>query len=193
MVCKGESAEGSGRMCLPFVLQALCALAGPPPYAEPDVEGETDDPKGVPDAKRLTTRVPLVQIRYNGALGMRRDGQERDDRDDLSSEIRQHVASRGHGVSRYIHYVTHLSEVDRQCPDNGHELLTRSVIAAVAEKHENTARDGESRMALISGGAGGENCYRSVRPRNDGIRNDGSNVPVTGRLLEAVGRSTGDG
>lgn len=94
---------------------------------------------------------------------MRRDGQERDDRDDLG-------------------------EVDRQCPDNGHELFTRPVIAAVAEKHENTARDGESRLALVSGGTGRQNCHRGVRPRNDGIRED---VPVTVRLLGTVGRCAG--
>ena len=74
-------------------METLCALAGPPPYAEPDVEGETDDPEGIPDAQRFTTRVPLVQIRNRGALIVRRDGQECDDRDDLSSEMRQHVAS----------------------------------------------------------------------------------------------------
>lgn len=81
-------------MCLPFVLKALCALAGPAPYAEPDIEGETDDPEGIPDAQRLVARIPLVLIRNSGALVMRRDGQERDDRDDLSSEMGQHVASR---------------------------------------------------------------------------------------------------
>jgi hypothetical protein len=100
-------------------------------------------------------------------------------------------------VRRYT-YATHLRKVDYECPDNGHELFTRSVIAAVTEKHENAARDGESRWSLISRGAGRQNCHRSVRPRNDrimnsGSRNDGSELPVTGRLLGAVGRCTGGG
>jgi hypothetical protein len=82
------------RVASAFVLEALCALAGPPPYAEPDVEGKTDDPEGIPDAQRLATRLPLVLSRYSGALVVRRDGQERDDRDDLLlSEMRQYVAS----------------------------------------------------------------------------------------------------
>lgn len=94
--------------------------------------------------------------------------------------------------------MTHLREVDYQCPDNRHELFTRSVIAAVPEKHENAARDGESRWSLISGGAGRQNCHRSVRTRNDGIRNNGSrnggsDVPVTERLLGLDGRCTGVG
>lgn len=81
-------------MCLPFVLKALRSLAGPAPYAEPNVEGDTDDPEGIPNAQRLIARVPLVLTRKSGALAVRRDGQERDDRDDLSSEMGQHVASR---------------------------------------------------------------------------------------------------
>jgi hypothetical protein len=82
-----------------------------------------------------------------------------------------------------------LRKVDYQCPDNGHELLTRSVIAAVTEKHENAARDGESRWTLISRGAGRQNCHRSVRPRNDGIMNMGRGMTV-GRAgdQEAPGR-----
>ena len=79
----GASAEGLGRRCLPFVLDAFCALADPPPYAEPDVEGETDDPEGIPDTQRFSTRIPFIQIRFSRALVVRRDGQERDDRDDL--------------------------------------------------------------------------------------------------------------
>jgi hypothetical protein len=103
----------------------------------------------------------------------------------------------GHRVRRCT-YVTHLGEVDYQCPDNRHELFARSVIAAVTEKHENTARDGESRWSLISRGAGRQNCHRSVRPRNDGISNSGSRkgsseMPLSGRLQSAVGRCTGGG
>jgi hypothetical protein len=81
-------------MCLPFILETLCAFAGPAPYAEPNIEGETDDPEGIPDTQRLIASVPLVLTRNSGALTVRRDGQERDDRDDLSSEMGQHVASR---------------------------------------------------------------------------------------------------
>ena len=77
-------------MCLPFILEAFCALAGPPPYIEPDVEGETDDPEGIPNAQWLSTRIPLVRIRTIFALGVRRDSQERNDRDDLGSEMRQY-------------------------------------------------------------------------------------------------------
>lgn len=100
-------------------------------------------------------------------------------------------------MRRYT-YRTHLGDVNYECPDNGHELFTCSVIAAVTEKHENAARDGESRWSLISGGAGRQDCHRIVRTRNDGIRNNGSrnggsDVPVTGRLLGPVGHCTGEG
>ena len=63
-------------------------------------------------------------------------------------------------------YVTHLREVDGQCPDDGHELLTHSVVAAVTEKRENTW--------------------------NGGIKNDGLDVLMINRLLGAV-RNCGGG
>jgi hypothetical protein len=96
VVRKGEALKGRARMCLPFVLKAFCALAGPPPYTEPDVKGETDDPEGIPSAQRLIARVPLVRIRNSGALAVRRDGQERDDRDDLLWDNTLH--QQGHRV-----------------------------------------------------------------------------------------------
>jgi hypothetical protein len=58
-------------MCLPFILEALCAFSGPAPYAEPDIEGETNDPEGIPDAQRLIARVPFVLYRNSGALAVR--------------------------------------------------------------------------------------------------------------------------
>lgn len=58
-------------MCLPFVLEALCTFSGPAPYAEPNIEGETDDPEGIPNAQRLITRIPLVLIRNSATLAVR--------------------------------------------------------------------------------------------------------------------------
>ena len=77
---------GLGRICSPFVLETFGAFAGPAPDTEPNVEGKTDDPEGVPRAQRLPARIPLVFRRDGRAPAVRRDGQEGDDRDNLFTE-----------------------------------------------------------------------------------------------------------
>lgn len=47
---KEEVAQESGRICLPFILEALRAFAGPAPDAEPNIQGQADNPKGIPCA-----------------------------------------------------------------------------------------------------------------------------------------------
>jgi hypothetical protein len=74
------------KFCVPFVLQALRTFAGPAPDTQPNIEGKTDDPEGVPCAERFPTGIPLVFRWYRRAATMCRDGQQRDDRDDLFSK-----------------------------------------------------------------------------------------------------------
>jgi hypothetical protein len=58
-------------------------LAGPVPDAEPDIEKKADNPKGIPCTQRLPACVPLILVGARRARAVRRDGQERDDRDNL--------------------------------------------------------------------------------------------------------------
>jgi len=49
-----------GRVTVAFILEALGAFARPAPDTEPNIEGKTDDPEGVPCTQWLSTCIPLV-------------------------------------------------------------------------------------------------------------------------------------
>jgi len=55
-----EKSEDRPGFVLPFILEALGAFARPAPDTEPNIEGKTYDPEGVPCTQWLSTCIPLV-------------------------------------------------------------------------------------------------------------------------------------
>ena len=93
-----------GRSCLLFVLNTLCALAGPAPDTEPNIERKANNPKGIPCPQWFPTCIPFIFKWDRRALAVCRDGQESDDRDNLFSiRIRtRHAADAAGSIGRRV-------------------------------------------------------------------------------------------